>query len=113
MVNVSPPPSGNVSPSCGDKICNGGETCNTCAGDCGSCPVANASNTCVDSDGGANYDASGAITGSFWNVTTSNMTAFNLADYCSGSWLIERLCSGTNRNLTTFNCVNGCNGGRC
>ncbi|MBR9699154.1 hypothetical protein GOV09_01710 [Candidatus Woesearchaeota archaeon] len=26
-----------VDPSCGDNVCNGGETCSTCSGDCGSC----------------------------------------------------------------------------
>ncbi|KKR08139.1 MAG: hypothetical protein UT32_C0003G0015 [Parcubacteria group bacterium GW2011_GWC2_39_14] len=28
-----------VVPVCGDNVCNGAETCNSCAGDCGICPV--------------------------------------------------------------------------
>ncbi len=28
-----------ILPVCGDNLCNGAETCKTCAGDCGKCPV--------------------------------------------------------------------------
>jgi len=30
-----------VAPVCGDGVCNGTETCSTCAADCGACPVDN------------------------------------------------------------------------
>ena len=32
-----------VAPSCGDALCNGAETCSTCAGDCGACPAGGSS----------------------------------------------------------------------
>ena len=38
-----------AAPSCGDAVCNGGETCVTCATDCGSCPPTCGDGTC---DGG-------------------------------------------------------------
>ena len=30
-----------ISAYCGDSTCNGGETCTTCPGDCGTCPIGN------------------------------------------------------------------------
>ncbi len=33
-----PPPEGAPPPSCGDHMCDNGETCMTCALDCGTCP---------------------------------------------------------------------------
>ena len=35
-------------PSCGDGACNGAETCSTCPGDCGACPVTPPSASCGD-----------------------------------------------------------------
>ena len=44
--NIAPPAYDTVTitviqpaPSCGDNSCNGTETCSTCPGDCGACPV--------------------------------------------------------------------------
>lgn len=34
-----PPPPPPPAPFCGDLSCNGTETCSTCAGDCGACPI--------------------------------------------------------------------------
>jgi len=39
-------------PTCGDNICNGGEDCKSCPGDCGACPPCGGSPTC-DSAAGA------------------------------------------------------------
>ncbi|MEK6969333.1 MAG: hypothetical protein AABW48_02805 [Nanoarchaeota archaeon] len=36
---------GEPSPSCGDNVCNGAETCSSCTGDCGTCPGGNETNS--------------------------------------------------------------------
>jgi len=35
-----------INPECGDNVCNGAETCGTCPGDCGACPVTCPDGTC-------------------------------------------------------------------
>ena len=41
--------------SCGDSICNSGETCSTCDTDCGICPIPSPSPSSPSSGGGVSY----------------------------------------------------------
>jgi len=113
---TTPPPAGNGTNQtmfCGDKICNGGEACNSCAGDCGGCPVgnvSNVSNSCTDSDGGLYYNITGTIKG-VWNSTSYSKT-----DSCTVSPyfnLIEWSCVGSAYTSLSYNCSTGCGNGRC
>lgn len=62
-----------------------------------------ASRTCVDSDGGLDYDESGLVT----------YRGNRYSDSCSGNTLIERYCKSNSPASLRFKCANGCYNGEC
>jgi uncharacterized membrane protein YgcG len=58
-------------PYCGDGICNNGETCSTCPGDCGACPSSSSSSSGSSSGGGGGSSSSSSGSGVI-NLNTSN-----------------------------------------
>jgi len=90
---------------CGDGTCNAGETCNTCSNDCGTCPTPN---SCTDTDGGFNPGTQGTVSGitneiPFSNTDTcTNQSTTVLEWYCSGDQPVYGFLQCTNST-----CVNG------
>lgn len=70
-----------VAPFCGDDICNNGETCNTCSGDCGSCPPG----TCTP--------------GSYRCAGSCELIRCNAA---GDGWVTDELCSPNTRCTIVF-----------
>jgi hypothetical protein len=105
----------NDESNCGDRVCEGGETCSSCATDCGSCPTTSIlttnpttsiitttiPNSCSDTDGGMIYTVKGTISGYY------NSQPYSNTDYCSGSTgvLVEYYCSAGSSFNTAYNCV--------
>ena len=69
---------------CGDGVCEGGETNETCWDDCGWPP-----NSCTDTDGGFVLDVQGTVFGMSFGVP------YNYTDFCTGNNSVnEYYCSG-------------------
>jgi hypothetical protein len=70
-------------PECGDSICNNGETCSSCPGDCGACP-APATTSSEGGSGGSSRGHGGGgfvpkrITNTSVNDTNSNLNESNV-----------------------------------
>lgn len=65
--------------------------------------------SCSDTDGGANPDKKGTITGFY-----DNGNSFSNTDYCqSTKSLVEYYCNGQNRGIKILTCENECVDGRC
>jgi hypothetical protein len=87
-----------VCPYCGDASCNGAETCATCPGDCGACPIPD---FCNDTDGGWVLDVKGIVNGYLNNQPYSN------TDYCTNNvTVVEYYCSGNRAYQSTVPCLN-------
>ncbi len=85
---------------CGNSVCDAGETCITCAGDCGLC-------YCVDNDGGLNAKDYGTC-------ETNAALLQEFSDYCQGEKVVEYYCDYDNTcTYTAINCVHGCSEGGC
>ena len=86
-------PSGTINPFCGDNVCNGGETCSTCSGDCGTCPVNNPSSGGSSSGGGGGssgtvyYSDSTSTSGSGSSFSTSTGISKITGQTVDGDWL--------------------------
>ena len=79
--------------NCGDKVCEGGETQQSCSSDCGIL------NSCNDTDGGITVNVRGNVTGLF------NGGVYTLVDFClTNTTLQEYYCVGTSATNTTYNC---------
>lgn len=63
--------------------------------------------SCVDTDGGQNYNLSGNVSGYL------NGSFYSLADYCIGDILGERYCSGNYSKARAWFCPGGCLMGEC
>ena len=91
--------------NCGDGICQVGETCASCAPDCGSC------DSCTDTDGGFAQFVKGNTYG------LQNFTFINSTDSCvTGSILREYYCSGTTIANSNYDCAvdfSNCVDGKC
>lgn len=62
-----------------------------------------ASRTCVDSDGGLNYEEEGLVT----------YRGSRYTDSCTGNTLIERYCKENSPTSLRFKCKDGCYSGKC
>jgi hypothetical protein len=115
----------NSTISCGNGICEVGETCSNCPNDCGcsinqtccsdgTCKNSCNAPTCTDSDGGINYYVKGKISG---NVPPGYITE----DIClAGNTLRETFCDLNDNNSdgylgtsVLYSCPNGCQDGAC
>ncbi|RLG21457.1 hypothetical protein DRN74_02765 [Candidatus Micrarchaeota archaeon] len=98
-------PRDNDESNCGDGICEGGETHQTCSADC------TPPDSCSETDSG--FD--------IWNQGSTygyrNGNAYNNTDFCDNSTsLIEYYCSGTSCSMAGVDCSNynaTCNNGAC
>jgi len=109
----------NDESNCGDRVCEGGETCSSCATDCGSCPTTSIlttnpttsiitttiSNSCSDTDGGMIYTVKGTISGYNYGLPYSS-TDFCMSSNTTATWLNEYYCSGNNAKSISYNCLN-------
>lgn len=69
---------GEPSEYCGDGSCNNGETCQTCVGDCGACPV-------VSVDVKANGSDANIVTTRPYNITWSSVNSYENSCLLNGS----------------------------
>jgi len=94
----------NDETDCGDEVCEGGETSETCPEDCGE------PDSCSDTDGGKDIFIQGTVSG------YQNDNPYEYTDYCVGNMTImEYYCSGTTPLNTDYPCVNAtsCFSGAC
>ena len=92
--------------NCGDFVCEGGEVCDICIADCGTC------NSCNDTDGGYVITVFGTTSGYL------NGSSYSYNDYCIGNTtLMEQYCYGSSPSNLPFNCAKNittfCSGGKC
>jgi len=76
--------------------------------------------TCTDSDGGIDYYNKGTVSVCTYSTGTTGATGSSggagcggSSDYCSGSYLYEKYCSGNAIQSKKYLCVNGCDNGVC
>jgi parallel beta-helix repeat protein len=69
-----------VAPVCGDTICNGAETCNSCSADCGTCI-----STCTTLSASGKYMLTSNVTstGTCFTISAENVTLD-----CNNNWII-------------------------
>ena len=86
----------NDESNCGDNSCEGGETCDTCSSDCGSCPIPD---SCSDSDGGFFPETQGTVSGN------QGGSPYGFTDNCIDAATVqENYCSGTQPSSGSYTC---------
>lgn len=97
----------NDETNCGDGVCEGGETVETCAADC-------AIYTCTDTDGGIVINVKGIVSGIYYQ------TPYSYTDYCNSPGnatnvsVTEYYCRTDNKPTSSaYSCTNGCSDGAC
>lgn len=85
---------------CGDGVCGSGENSCNCKSDC------EVGVTCIDSDGGLDYNVKGTATKEGWD---------DITDFCVDTTkLSESLCNNDgNPAYAQYSCPNGCSDGAC
>ncbi len=95
----------NDETNCGDRKCEGGETCTSCVSDCGSCPTTTTiPNTCSDTDGGWSVNVKGTVSGNY-NGQPYSYTDFCLPSNTTTTILNEYYCSSGIKYSSTWNCA--------
>lgn len=67
--------------------------------------------SCVDTDGGANANVWGKVSGGAYGTIGYNHGSF--ADYCNQGSVVEYFCSGNGVQFNQIYCPNGCTNGAC
>jgi len=86
-------------PSCGNGICNGGETCSTCPADCGSCGGGGGSSS------GVNGACGIANNTSSYSIPTTNLCSAGTPSAVTGSGPWTWTCSGLYGGLASSTCT--------
>lgn len=99
-------PTDNDETNCGDSVCEGGEVCDVCVADCGTC------DSCSDTDGGIVILVQGTVSGNY------SGQPYSYDDYClDGLNLVEYYCGSTRAYNMTLSCsgneTTNCSSGAC
>ncbi len=89
-----------ISATCGDGTCNSGETCSSCVGDCGACPV-----TTGGSGGGGGGGGGGGSSGGSSTINLCGNRKINPNETCDdGNRIIGDGCSNACKIETGYTC---------
>lgn len=92
----------NDETNCGDGVCEGGETQQSCSADCGY------PDSCNDTDGGFFVEIQGTVSG------YNNNQPYEYTDYCiESATLKEYYCVGSQSYFYNYDCSMNLTGGAC
>ena len=91
-------------PNCGDAICNNGETCSTCAGDCGACPVTSSGGGSSGGGGGGGGSSSGGSSGNVGTTSSSSGGGICIESWQCTEWSNSNDACGTRSCTDSSKC---------